>query len=62
MAHQVKSKISYMGIERLKKIIEQIEAKAMEQTEVEILPDMISEVETICNRAYIELKEELKKR
>jgi HPt (histidine-containing phosphotransfer) domain-containing protein len=58
-AHALKPQITYMGIESGIELIKKIEANAGSKTEVEKLPEMLSNFTSLCEQAMIELKEEI---
>ena len=62
-AHRFKPTLSYMGMEQTKKVIENLEKIAADDPDVRDMEEKLNEIETMCNRAYNELKnkvEELK--
>ena len=60
-AHSIKSQVKYMGIRDAEELAIAIEKNAGEQSNLEHLPEMISKLEDITNRACLELKDELGK-
>jgi two-component system, sensor histidine kinase len=58
-AHALKPQITYMGIQGGEELIKKIEHMAGSKTEVEKLPELLSNFQTICEQAMIELKEEI---
>ncbi|MBK6838367.1 MAG: Hpt domain-containing protein [Bacteroidetes bacterium] len=55
-AHALKPQITYMGIRRGEELIKTIENNAGNNVEVEKLPSMLNEFQTVCNQAMDELK------
>ena len=58
-AHAMKPQITYMGIQGGEELIKQIETMAGTKTDVERLPDLLGNFHSICEKAMIELKEEI---
>jgi HPt (histidine-containing phosphotransfer) domain-containing protein len=54
-AHSLKPQITYMGINGGKDLIQNIENRAAEKTEIEKLPEMLAQFQTLCNHAITEL-------
>jgi len=57
VAHSLKPQITYMGIRGGSELIQKIEKNAGERIEVEKLPEVLSEFQTICDKAVVELKQ-----
>ena len=55
-AHALKPQITYMGIKSGEPLVKAIEQHAGAKTEIEKLPGMVSEFETICQTAMVELQ------
>lgn len=55
-AHALKPQITYMGIKSGEPLVKAIEQHAGAKTEVEKLPSMVSEFDTICREAMKELE------
>jgi len=58
-AHALKPQITYMGIQGGDELVKKIENMAGTKTDVEKLPEMLSNFQKICEKAMIELKEEI---
>ena len=58
-AHALKPQITYMGIQSGEELIKKIEQMAGSKTEVEKLPEIFNNFNSICEQAMIELKEEI---
>jgi HPt (histidine-containing phosphotransfer) domain-containing protein len=58
-AHALKPQITYMGIQGGDELVKKIENMAGTRTEVEMLPEMLSNFQKICEQAMVELKEEI---
>ena len=58
-AHALKPQITYMGIQGGDELVKKIENMAGTQTEVEKLPEMLTNFQKICEQAMVELKEEI---
>lgn len=56
IAHSLKPQITYMGIKGGAELIQKIEKNAGERIEVEDLPTVLNDFESICNKAVDELK------
>lgn len=61
VAHKIKPSVDFMGLSNIKETVKNIEKYAGEQTNLDLLPELISQVEKVCQGAVEELKEELKK-
>lgn len=59
-AHALKPQITYMGIKGGEELVKKIETNAGTKTEVEKLPEMLSNFTTICEEAMTILQEEVK--
>lgn len=57
--HKIKPTISMMGIYSLDSVVKQIEICSKEHKNLEQLPILLAELENVCGKAFIELKEEL---
>src|SRR3954465_2346846 len=57
VAHSLKPQITYMGIKGGADLIQKIEKNAGERIEVEQLPAVLNEFQTICDNAVVELKQ-----
>ncbi|MES2590561.1 MAG: Hpt domain-containing protein [Bacteroidota bacterium] len=60
-AHKMKPSFSFMGIKHLESVIKNIEEYASNETNLELLPDMITLVKNSCNQAIEELATEKEK-
>ncbi len=58
-AHALKPQITYMGIQGGDELVKKIENLAGTKTDVEKLPEMMSNFQKICEQAMVELKEEI---
>lgn len=58
-AHSLKPQITYMGIKRGESLVKSIEQMAAEKRDVEKLPAMLDEFNSICNLAVEELKQKV---
>lgn len=58
-AHAIKPQISYMGIKGGDILIKTIEHNAASHTEVDRLPTLLSEFDTLCRKALEELAREI---
>ncbi|MDZ7695130.1 MAG: Hpt domain-containing protein [Balneolaceae bacterium] len=58
-AHKLKPNLSYMGLERARDIIVDIEKTAKNDPDKNRIEHNITKVETICRQAYQELRQEL---
>ena len=58
-AHALKPQITYMGIQGGDELIKKIESMAGTKTDVERLPEMLTNFQNICTQAMLELKEEI---
>lgn len=56
-AHSLKPQVGYMGIASLKEIIPRLEEYAREKKNLEQIPQLIDEVESICGNAFEELRQ-----
>jgi HPt (histidine-containing phosphotransfer) domain-containing protein len=59
-AHALKPQITYMGIKDGEDLIKNIEHLAGSKTDVEKLPEMLGNFNSICEKAMEELREEIK--
>jgi HPt (histidine-containing phosphotransfer) domain-containing protein len=59
-AHSLKPQLAYMGINSIKEDILAIEENAGEEKNLDQLPALVSKVETVCNRAFVELNDFVK--
>ncbi|HRK29107.1 MAG TPA: PAS domain S-box protein [Chitinophagales bacterium] len=59
VAHKFKSTVSYMGLQGLKEVINNIQQNAEKRENLDITQNMIAEVKNICLLACQELQEEL---
>jgi HPt (histidine-containing phosphotransfer) domain-containing protein len=57
VAHSLKPQITYMGIQGGPELIQKIEKNAGERVEVEQLPAVLDEFQTVCDKAVVELKQ-----
>ncbi|MGZ4034903.1 MAG: Hpt domain-containing protein [Bacteroidia bacterium] len=60
VAHKIKASFSFMGIKELENDINLIEEYALSQTNLNLLPDIISHLKNVCNEAMKELEIEKK--
>lgn len=60
IAHKMKPSFTFMGIKELESIIKQLEEYAANETNLELIPDLISKIKNICNEAIKELALEKK--
>ena len=58
-AHSLKPQVTYMGIKQGEGIIKNIEQYAGEKINLDQLPQLISSFKEICDKAIVELKEEV---
>lgn len=58
-AHALKSQLNYMGVFPVKKTIITIEQNAKEQVNLTELPDLVTKLDKVCQKAFKELKENL---
>lgn len=61
IAHKLQPSVDFMGLSNIKNTVKSIEKYAGEQTNLDLLPELISLVEQVCLGAIKELKEELEK-
>lgn len=55
-AHKMKPSMDFIGIHKLKSVVAQIENNAHDGKNLDQIPDMIAEVETVCDKAIQELE------
>lgn len=60
IAHKMKPSFSFMGMKELDALIKLIEEDAANQTNLDLLPEMISKLKNGCNEAIKELEIEKK--
>lgn len=60
IAHKMKPSFSFMGMKELDTLIKLIEEYAANETNLDLLPGMITKLKNDCNEAIIELKAEQK--
>ena len=61
-AHKLRSHIDCMGISlKYKEMAKQIEENAVQQSQLDVINQMVPQLDEVFNRAYAELREELKK-
>lgn len=60
-AHKLKPNLGYMGMEKSKELIEELEKDAKQQQELEKISEKIDTLENHINQARTELKAELEK-
>ena len=58
-AHALKPQITYMGILGGEELIKKIESMAGTKTDVEKLPELLSNFDTLCQQAIVDLKGEI---
>lgn len=58
-AHKIKPNFSYMGMERARELIADIEKQAKSQKLSDDLDQKIQELHTLCSRAFDELNEKV---
>lgn len=59
VAHALKPQITYMGIKGGEGLIKEIERLASSATDTEKLPEMLGSFTDICEKAMVELKNEI---
>ena len=59
IAHKLKPNLAYMGLNSAKDMLEQLEEDARKNENTENLFHQASQIEKICNQAYVELNEML---
>lgn len=59
--HKLKPTIFMMGINDLDPVIKKIETCSKEEKNLDSLPDHLEELESYCNKSYLELEKELEK-
>ncbi len=57
-AHKIKPSIAFMGLKELEPVVKLTEEYAQNQTNLDLLPDLISTIKTVCTNAVEELKKE----
>jgi HPt (histidine-containing phosphotransfer) domain-containing protein len=57
VAHSLKPQITYMGIKGGAELIQKIEKNAGEKIDVENLPSLLDEFQSLCDKAVVELKQ-----
>src|SRR5690554_5187157 len=57
--HKIKPTFIMIGIDALNEVVIKIDKAAKQGIDLELLPDLLNEMETVCNKAYIELKKEI---
>lgn len=60
IAHKMKPSFSFMGIKELESTIKLIEEYAANETNLDLLPELISKIKNTCNEAIKELEVERK--
>lgn len=60
VVHKIKPSIAFLGIKKLEGIIFDTEQYAGKAENLDKIPDLVREIDTICNKAFEELKEKLK--
>jgi HPt (histidine-containing phosphotransfer) domain-containing protein len=58
-AHALKPQITYMGIQGGDEMVKKIESMAGTRTDVEKLPELMSNFQKVCEQAMVELKDEI---
>ena len=56
LAHSLKPKMGYMGLENMKEVAKSIELSAGSEINIDEIPDLIAKLQSTCNKAYEELK------
>ncbi len=59
-AHKMKSSYSFMGIKELEGIGKSLEEYAANEINLDVIPEMISKIKTVCTKAMQELEIEKK--
>jgi len=59
-AHKLKPQLAYMGINSIKEDIQQIEDYAGEEKNLELLPELVANVSSVCELAFKELNDYVK--
>ena len=60
VAHKMKPSFSFMGIKELESVIKLVNEYSATETNLNLLPEMISKIKTICKEALKELELEKK--
>lgn len=60
IVHKIKPSIAFMGIKKLEATIFDTEQFASQNKNLEQVPDLVREIDKICNKAFEELREKLK--
>lgn len=60
IAHKMKPSFSFMGIKELESVIKSVEEYASNETNLDLLPEMISKIKNVCTEAIKELEIEKK--
>ncbi|HEU4716762.1 MAG TPA: PAS domain S-box protein [Bacteroidia bacterium] len=59
VAHKMKPSLDFIGLSSIKETVREIEKNAMDETNLETLPDLIGHVTVVCTKAMEELEKEL---
>ena len=59
-AHKMKPSFSFMGIKELENVIKLVNEYAANETNLDLLPEMVSKIKNTCNEAIKELEIEKK--
>jgi HPt (histidine-containing phosphotransfer) domain-containing protein len=57
-AHKMKPSFSFMGIKELESVIKTVEEYSANETNLELLPEMVTKIKTVCTEAIEELATE----
>ncbi len=61
IAHKLKPSITFMGIDRVKQLVKDIEESGKERKNIEELPGMVESLVTVCEAAIDDLKNKLER-
>lgn len=59
-AHKVKPSLNYLGLKDAQKLAASIEQFAISKSNLNLIPDLVTELNNICKAAFAELETELK--
>jgi PAS domain S-box-containing protein len=57
VAHKMKPSIEFVGIYSIRQTVHDLEKFASGQINLELIPDMVKEIDTVCNSTFVALKE-----
>ena len=60
IAHKMKPSIDFMGIEKAKILVKEIENSGKQNIKTDSIPEQINQLGDICQQAFLELKDLLK--